>query len=355
MIGKRKLAATLLGRFGAIQAMAALRIKFSKAVTILAYHRVLNIADEDNFPFDIELVSASVSAFTSQMQYVKQHFTPMSFASLLQCLDRGEAPPPNAVIITFDDGFADNYHNAFPVLKKFNIPATIFLSTGYIDGQEIFWYEKLSYAVMTASPCTLAIPQTEIVHLDGSPLSRRCAIKILMRRLQRVPDHERLAILDDLFNQLSINHRNISDPRSGPLTWEQILEMSASRIEFGSHGVSHPVFSMLDSAKLQFELTHSKQQIETMLNKPVQVMAYPVGGEDAFNNTVRDAVKSAGYRLGVSYISGIEHPKHWDAYALRRLHVERYIDLAYFKAMLAMPTLFAYESYRSGQPSPQCA
>lgn len=353
MIGKRKLAATLLGRVGAVRATAALRTKFSKAVTILAYHRVLDIAEEDSFPFDIELVSASVSAFTSQMQYVKQHFTPMSFASLLQCLDCGEPPPPGAVIITFDDGFADNYYNAFPVLKKFNIPATIFLSTGYIDSQEIFWYEKLSYAVMTASPCTLAIPQTEIIHIDGSAMSRRCAIKALMRRLQRVPDHERLAMLEDLFTQLSISHRNISDSRSGPMTWQQILEMSTNRIEFGSHGVSHPVFSMLDTTKLQFELTHSKQQIEAKLDKPVQVMAYPVGGEDAFNNKVRAAVKSAGYRLGVSYISGIEHPKHWDAYALRRLHVERYVDLSYFKAMLAMPTLFAYESYRSGEPSRQ--
>ena len=139
MIGKRKLAATLLERVGAIQATTALRAKFSKTVTILAYHRVLDIAEEDSFPFDIELVSASVSAFTSQMQYVKQHFTPMSFASLLQCLDRGGPPPPGAVIITFDDGFADNYYNAFPVLKKFNIPATIFLSTGYIDNQNISW------------------------------------------------------------------------------------------------------------------------------------------------------------------------------------------------------------------------
>lgn len=347
MLGKRKLAATLLGHAGAIQAMAAFRARFCNGVTILAYHRILDVPDENSFPFDIELVSASVSSFTSQMQYIKENYTPLSFASLLQYLDRGDAPPRGSVIVTFDDGFSDNYYNAFPILKKFNIPATIFLSTGYIDSQEIFWYEKLSYAVMTTSPRTLAIPQFARIRIDGTASSRRCAIKALMRHLQRVPDLIRLQLLDNLFDQLSVDHRNIHDPRSGPMTWEQILEMSANCIEFGSHGVSHPVLSMLDSTKLEHELAHSKQNIESMLNKPVQVLAYPVGGEEAFNDKVRTAVKSAGYRLGVSYIAGIEKPEQWDVYALRRLHVERYVDIRYFKAMLAMPGMFAYESYRS--------
>jgi peptidoglycan/xylan/chitin deacetylase (PgdA/CDA1 family) len=344
MIGKRKLAAALLQQAGLLQAIAALRAHFSNSLTILAYHRILDIADEELFPFDIELVSASVASFTEQMRYIKEHYTPLSFADILQCLDRAEAPPRGAVIVTFDDGFADNYRNAFPILKKFDIPATIFLSTGYIDSGEIFWYEKLSYAVLTAAPCNLVIPQLDRIRIEGAAWLRRNALKILMRHLQRIPDQARMQLLGSLFRQLSVDPGRIDDVRSGPMTWEQILEMSVNRIEFGSHGVSHPVLSMLDSMKLQHELTHSRGHIESMLGKPVQVLAYPVGGEEAFNETVRAAVKSAGYRLGVSYIAGIETPAKWDAYALRRLHVERYVDLRYFKAMLALPELFAYES-----------
>lgn len=353
MIGKRTLAANLLRRIGAIRAIGAFRTRFSKGVTILAYHRILDVPDENSFPFDIELVSASVAAFTCQMKYVKENYTPISFATLLQCLDRGEMPPPGTVIVTFDDGFSDNYYNAFPILKQFDIPATIFLSTGYIDNQEMFWYEKLSYAVMTTNARSVAIPELAVIQIDGSALSRRNTIKALMRRLQRVPDQVRLTLLDDLFNQLSPDHGDITDARSGPMTWEQIREMSACRIEFGSHCVSHPVLSMLDNTKLKYELEHSKHQIESMLTKPVQVLAYPVGGEEAFNDKVRAAVRSAGYRLGVSYISGIEKPEEWDAYALRRLHVERYIDSNYFKAMLSIPELFAYETYSGQDPSHQ--
>jgi hypothetical protein len=74
----------------------------------------------------------------------------------------------------------------------------------------------------------------------------------------------------------------------------------------------------------------------------VQTIAYPVGGKESFDDGVQAAAKSAGYRLGLTYMSGIEKPKDWDAYALHRLRVERYVDNEYFKAMLAFPKMFAY-------------
>ena len=341
MIGKRDLAANVLGHVGALHAICALRTKFSNGVPILAYHRVLDIPDENLFPFDVELVSASVAAFTCQMRYVKENYVPISFTTLLQYVDRGETPPPGSIIVTFDDGFSDNYYNAFPVLKKFDIPATVFLSTGYIDDQEIFWYEKLSYAVMTTKARSVAIPDLAVLKIDETALSRRNTIKTLLNRLKRVPNQVRQTLLDDLFNQLLPNQRGITDARSGPMTWEQIQEMSAYRIEFGSHSVSHPILSMLDSETLKYELEHSKLRIEAMLKKPVQILAYPVGGAEAFNDNVRLAARSAGYRLGVSYISGVEKPGQWDDYALRRLHVERYVSSNYFKAMLSIPELFS--------------
>ena len=342
MIGRRNLVASLLGRLGAIRAIGGFRTKFLNEVTILAYHRILDVPDENSFPFDIELVSASVAAFSTQMKYVKENYKPTTFATLLQCLDRGEAPPSGTLIITFDDGFADNYYNAFPILRQFDIPATIFLSTGYIDNQEMYWYEKLCYAVMTTNAHTLTIPELAVIEIDGNVASRRSAMKALMRHLKQVPDQMRLNVLDDCFNQLLPEHCQIADPRSGPLTWRQISEMSTCGIEFGSHGVFHPVLSKLTDTNLKYEMEHSKHRIGAMLDKPVQVIAYPVGGEEAFDDRVRIAAQSAGYRLGLSYISGIEKPEKWDAFALRRLHVERYVGSEYFKAMLSVPELFAY-------------
>lgn len=334
--------AGLLGRLGAIRVIGGFRTKFLNEVTILAYHRILDVPDENSFPYDIELVSASVAAFSTQMKYVKENYKPTTFATLLQYLDRGKVPPPGTLIVTFDDGFADNYYNAFPVLRQFDIPATIFLSTGYIDNQEMYWYEKLSYAVMTTTAHSLTIPELAVIQIDENAASRRSALRALMRHLKQVPDQIRLTVLDDCFNQLLPDHDHIADPRSGPLTWQQITEMSTCGIEFGSHGVFHPVLSKLTDANLKYEMEHSKHRIGTMLEKPVQVIAYPVGGEEAFDDRVRIAAQRAEYRLGLSYISGVEKPDKWDAYALRRLHVERYVDSEYFRAMLSVPELFAY-------------
>ena len=89
MTGKRGLVANLFGRLGATAALGALRLKFSDGVTILAYHRVLDVPNEDEFPFDIELVSASVIQFKQQMEYIRAHYQPITFATLLQYLDRG--------------------------------------------------------------------------------------------------------------------------------------------------------------------------------------------------------------------------------------------------------------------------
>jgi peptidoglycan/xylan/chitin deacetylase (PgdA/CDA1 family) len=338
--GKRGLVADIFGSVGATSALGALRLKFSGGVTILAYHRVLDVPSEDEFPFDIELVSASVSQFTQQMEYIRAHYQPITFAKLLQYLDRGENPPRGAAIVTFDDGFADNYYNAFPVLKRLDMPATIFLSTGYIDSQETFWYEKLSYAAMTTRAKVVVTPMLGTLNIACDAASRRELIARMVLKLKLVPDDVRLESLEDLYVKLLPGHQWPYDARTGPLTWAQVREMSANNIEFGSHSVSHPVLSRVPLDKLAFEVEHSKNRIESEVQKLIQVIAYPVGGVEAFDDNVRAAVKKAGYRLGVSYIPGIERPDQWDKYALRRVHIERYVNTNFFKAMLAAPEIF---------------
>jgi peptidoglycan/xylan/chitin deacetylase (PgdA/CDA1 family) len=340
MKGKRDLAAKLFGNMGVTGALGFLRARFTGEVTILAYHRVLDVEVENDFPFDIELVSGSVNQFTHQMEYIKAHYQPITFATLLEKLERGEKPPRGAAIVTFDDGFVDNYNNAFPVLKRLDMPATIFLSTGYIDSQTTFWYEKLSYALMTTRATEVTLATLGSFVIGDSYESRRQLMKSIVLKLKLVPDEVRLSLLDDLDAQLMFERKWIEDARSGPMTWDQIREMSANNIEFGSHSVTHPILSRVPLDKLAFEVEHSKHRIEAELQKPVQVIAYPVGGVEAFDDNVRAAVRKAGYKLGASYISGIERPEEWDDYALRRVHIERYVDAHFFKAMLAAPEIF---------------
>ena len=116
--------------------------------------------------------------------------------------------------------------------------------------------------------------------------------------------------------------------------------MAAAGIEFGSHTVTHPILSRVTPTQLAHELGYSKSRIESELGRPVDVIAYPVGREEGFDDAVRKAVAEAGYKLGVSYVQGCQSPAEWDPLAVRRVHVERDTTAEYFRSMMAAPTIF---------------
>lgn len=98
---------------------------------VLAYHRIMEF--DENFPFDIELISARPQQFEKQIKHISKYYSPITIEELCECHRTKSKIPDRSVLITFDDGFYDNYEYAFPVLKKYNVPATIFVSTDYID------------------------------------------------------------------------------------------------------------------------------------------------------------------------------------------------------------------------------
>ena len=339
----RERCARLLGRSGASALIASLRRPLSRGVTILAYHRVVDVHDAGKYPFDIELVSASVDGFASQMRFIRDHYHVATFQEILGCVDRGQAVPRSTAVVTFDDGFVDNYVNAFPILRDLRMPATVFLSTGYLDSGRTYWFEALCHAVMTTRAARLDVDGIPGFDIGTSEEQRRAACSGLLKVLKQIPDAERRRVLGVVFRQLtSESDDTMADARSAPMSWDQVREMSRNGIEFGSHSVSHSVLSRLEPETLREELEQSKARIEDETGKPVSVLAYPVGGKDAFNDRVRAAVVAAGYRLGLSYLTGVQSPRTWDPFAIQRLHIEREIDLAYFKSLVALPEIFAY-------------
>ena len=116
--------------------------------------------------------------------------------------------------------------------------------------------------------------------------------------------------------------------------------MANCGIEFGSHTVTHPILTNLTDKELDFELVKSRRDIETQTGRPVHAVSYPVGGRSAFDDRVRSAANRAGYCLGLSYLPGTNRLPGLDRSGLRRQHIERYTDRAYFAAMLGLPEVF---------------
>lgn len=332
MIGKRQLAARVFSASGAARLLLHLRRASRQELTVLAYHRVYNIGDESSFPFDPELISASTEAFAWQMEFVRRHFSPICFGDLLKALDHGTPLPPRSLIVSFDDGHLDNYTNAFPILKSLGVPATIFLSTGYIGTSQTFWFDRLAALIYHAPEGELHIAALSLKLLFGQAVAtRRSAAEEILSRLKHLPDSQRLDVLSFLEASLSRYMPAHAADASGALTWEQVQEMSHAGIEFGSHAVTHPVLTMLDDTQLHYELAESKRLIEVKTGRIAPVVAYPVGGHHAFDQRVIAMAKACGYHLGVSYLSGVNPLSTLEPFSIKRLHVERYTGRSDFR------------------------
>lgn len=341
MPSRKSQLATALNRTRITSVLRAVRGAALEEVPILAYHRILASWNEDDYAFDPELVSATRDEFAWQMQYVAEHYTPITFATLIDALKAGSKLPPCPVIVTFDDGFDDNFHVAFPVLKALRMPATFFVSTGYINQSRTFWFDWLHYLGKRELPSR----GLEFGDFRRGPASTsdeiRKAIDALFAYAKRLPDEMLRANLNALEKALDVAYPRQGFPQSFPLTWDQVREMSAGGMEFGSHTVSHPILANLTPEALSVELDQSKHHIEQQIGEPVRVLSYPNGDEHAFDSRVVEATKRAGYELAASYLNGTNHISRLEKYSLRRLHVERYTTREDFTGMLAMPEILA--------------
>lgn len=336
-MSKKDLLARILSGCKLVPIISALRSSMYNELRILAYHRIGDF-DKDSYPFDIELISATQAEFDWQMGHIKKYYNPISFSLLASSFETGTALPKRPVIVTFDDGFEDNYSIAFPVLKKHGIPATIFLATDYIGTKEIFWFDWVVYVLRNIiNPGSLELPGLSSAM---KPETTQESISRVLKHLKKISNQERLVALSKMRDLVQKEPVYIDNSKSKPMNWNQAREMSQNGIEFGSHTASHPILSRLTDDELTRELIASRDAIQGAIHKPCDVIAYPVGGHEEYDSRTAIEAKKAGYKFGATYVSGTNPTGKLLPFELKRLHVERYTGRERFSAMLALPTVF---------------
>lgn len=342
MLGKREQMSRVFGALGLSRAVGALRSVIVRDLRVLAYHRVLPRFDEQTFAFDVELVSAFQAEFEWQMAYLARHFQPVSCQQVVDALYHGKALPRRAVMVTFDDGFRDNYEVAFPVLKRLGMPALFFLSTGYIGGKQLFWFDRVVHLLLRSTVPSLRLDALDLtLKLPNNANIRRDAARQVLRRLKLASDSDRLHVLRQLETAADMLVDEAEIAMGLPMTWAQAREMAQAGMEFGSHTVTHPILAMADAKQLRMELEASKADIERATGQPVRALAYPVGGANAVNAQVLAATTQAGYDIAFTYQSGVNRLASTAPLLLKRLHVGRFTDRAMFEALLQWPEVFA--------------
>lgn len=339
--GKRARMGQFCHRSGLLRPLQTLRARLRQDLRILAYHRVLDIANPERFDFDLELVSASVDGFCQQMELIKKRFHPLPLKEAAAALESGQGLPRDAVVVTFDDGYDDNYRHAFPVLRKLDIPATFFVSTGHIDNGLPFSFDWFVHMLLCTHARELSLPEVNLVR--PIPQDRSGRLQLAWQALKRLKllDDE---VVTDAFTRLQHAWRMPVTPHPDcrPMSWEQVREMHAAGFEVGSHGRLHRVLARLSRPALEAELRKSWEAIERELGTPPSSIAYPVGGYGAFDSRVIEATRQAGYQFACTYIRGTNAARDTDPYKLRRLPVERYMDPGWFATMLSLPGLMSF-------------
>jgi peptidoglycan/xylan/chitin deacetylase (PgdA/CDA1 family) len=342
--GKRQRLAHLFHDMGLLPLVQRIRGRVRTDLLILAYHRVLDVVEQD-FDFDLALISATPEQFRAQVAWLKSGFQPMRLHDVIECIDTGRPLPAKAVVITFDDGYDDNYRVAFPILREFGVPATFFVSTGHIDNGAPYAYDWLVHLFCRTDARAMSIPELQLeVPLPAVRAERAVLAGHVLDRMKGLEEAQQKAILGRLEREWSMPRAPHAD--SKPMTWDQLREMHAAGMEIGSHGVHHRMLSRVNQLDMAAEIEGSRLSLEREIGVPAQVISYPVGGADAFGDDVIEEVRRQRFRLGCSYMSGSNPWPLANPFALQRLPVERYMDPAWFRAMLAWPEVFSHRSRR---------
>ena len=286
---------------------------------ILCYHRV----GLEGVPLYSKL---EPTVFEAQMQYLRRNYKVLSMEELLVELECPTSTEPG-VAVTFDDGYVDLFEHAFPALKKYQIPATIYAIAEGIETGMAPWYDRLflGLRVYPNSTITIDLDTSTVLGLESSA-ARLAATKCIVDWLRKQPDSLRLDYCAALARRLPVPENEL---QKRMLSWEQLRVMQAHRISCGSHTVTHPVLSRVDGEQRMRELRDSREILESRLGRPVLDFAFPFGQPDDCAGVTESDLESCGYRSAVTTTPGANR-REANRYALRRVSIGEQRSLPLF-------------------------
>lgn len=308
--------------------LGARQLKQCGSLTILTYHSIPPEPDQ--------MVPGGIHAelFGRQLDIIKRFFNVLPLSEAIMRADNGTLPA-RTVCITFDDGYADNFTVALPMLKERNLRATFFVTTGFLDGG-IMWNDVVRLCVQQASSLAAFKPYLPSGALSSATPARSDVIDAVQRHLKYEAPEKRQASVDALAAEL-----RTSIPSDVMMSSVQVKSMAAEGMDIGAHTVTHPILSRVEPVQARKEITGSKLALEEILGRSVDLFAYPNGvpGTDFTEEHLRMACE-AGYSAAVTTSPGIA------ASGIDRMQLPRYAPWS------TSTGRFMYNHWRNSRKTP---
>jgi peptidoglycan/xylan/chitin deacetylase (PgdA/CDA1 family) len=296
---------------------------------VLTYHRV---DEPDARPWLYPpLLSATPSRFENQIRDLTGHYRPIGLPDLLAAR-RGERPlPRRAVLVTFDDGYRDFRANAWPILRRLGVPATLFVPTAFPDGSQPFWWDRVWDALRRTDRKAVETPAGRFEL--GDPRHRVAAARAIVDSCKRIAHDEAMAEVAMLADSLDV-------PAAPPdvLGWDDLRQLSAEGLHVAPHSRTHPVMTRVTDNRLVEEIEGSRRDLERELPGTAfgTVFAYPAGQHD---ERTRAALSRLGVELAFTTERGVNRVGRGDALVLRRVNVGPRSRAEVIRAQLTFYTL----------------
>jgi peptidoglycan/xylan/chitin deacetylase (PgdA/CDA1 family) len=276
-------------------------------LVILIYHRILPKPDT------LRGFETDAATFDWHMELVSKYFTPLSLQEALE-RRRTRSLPPCAICVTFDDGYADNFDVALPILKRWKVPAAFFVTTACLQGG-MLWNDWVIEAVRHLPGDEVDLREMGLGRYSlATPPQRAASAYSILLGTRRLPPEERWSRVKNLIERargvpaidLMMNER-------------QIRELHRAGMEVGGHTVSHPILTLVGRQEAWREISENKEQLEGIVGERLKSFAYPNGcpGKD-YDATHMEMVQKAGYISAMSTAWGAV-TQTTDAYQLPRL------------------------------------
>jgi peptidoglycan/xylan/chitin deacetylase (PgdA/CDA1 family) len=297
------------------------------------YHRIGDPATTD---FDRATFSCTAERFEEHVIALKEKFEVVGLDRLLFLTRQANPVRKPLALITFDDGYVDNYSLAFPILRKHRVTAVFFLPTAFIGTSRVPWWDEIAWLVRQAAGKSIELQggdQPLLLRTENMEANIRKIMKWVKSR--PVPIERQVEEIRDACGGLAL-------PTKGRLfvDWDEVREMRSLGMDIGSHTHTHRLLAHLDRAEQREELARSKEILESALGTPVTAVAYPVGSRSAYDDETCALAAATGYRLGFNFLrrnNPFPLPRPLD---VGRLAVDENIGLGGLKALACFPSLF---------------
>jgi len=292
---------------------------------VLTYHRV--DAPQARPWLDPVLISASPEVFEVQMKYLSANYQPISVCDVLEALQRNDQTilPPRAVLVTFDDAYQDFEQHAWPVLKRYQIPVTLFVPTAFPDHPErLFWWDRLFHALHSTVKSEISTPIGNLA--IGTDLECSQANLRLKNHIKSLPNDVAIAFVENIEQQL-----DVSPQANCVLGWKELRKLAQEGVTLAPHTQTHPILNHIPLGAMQHEALDSLYDLRREIGETLPVFAYPSGFHNA---EVVSAVRAAGFKLAFTTERGINILGRDDPLQLQRINVGAQTTVPILRAQL---------------------